>query len=318
MKKVFFLIFFQIFCMAGFSQTFPVKKFGTFIPARADLDVRWNAPTNGLPQKLWLYRIQPGMFSPTVVSNFIALGAFTDNEKTDYGTNGVVFETADKSRRLEIYLTLGQIHYRDNDAENYTLTNLLDANVPDTNQVFQLATNLLLKFGVSFSDLAKKTNGAVRFSIGSGYMLFYPKDTKDTIISNTTSQRISFARGTDGMYFLGDKACDIKFGKHGEVATISVSSPTLEHYKSYPMPSKETIAKQLHEGKAIYARINDVNVNWQTVRKLTVNEVAACCYFDSQARSQWAYPLVVLEGTVDTGTTNFNVEIDCPIIDESK
>jgi hypothetical protein len=39
---------------------------------------------------------------------------------------------------------------------------------------------------------------------------------------------------------------------------------------------------------------------------------------DRFAPSDWLYPFAALETTVDTGRGNVDVEIDCPIIDETK
>jgi hypothetical protein len=36
-----------------------------------DLDVRWTVPSNQLPSEVWVYRLLPHPFSPTVVSNLV-------------------------------------------------------------------------------------------------------------------------------------------------------------------------------------------------------------------------------------------------------
>ena len=57
----------------------------------------------------------------------------------------------------------------------------------------------------------------------------------------------------------------------------------------------------------------------QTVKSVTVTRAEAC-YFTGTSSSPLdkLYPHAALWTTVDTGHGNIDVEIDCPIIDETK
>ena len=60
-------------------------------------------------------------------------------------------------------------------------------------------------------------------------------------------------------------------------------------------------------------------IDWAVVKSLTVKKAELCYYAgDRLAPSEWLMPLVSLWTTVDTGHGNIDVEIDCPIIDETK
>ena len=58
---------------------------------RTNLVVRWKAPSHPWPKALWVYTVSPTRFSPTVISNLMAIGSFTEKDKKDYGTSGMVF-----------------------------------------------------------------------------------------------------------------------------------------------------------------------------------------------------------------------------------
>jgi len=70
-----FLIIQILYWSAGLSENPRWKVFGKPIPARADLDVRWEA-LQGFPSRVWVYRLAPNRFSPGTISNLMVLCAF--------------------------------------------------------------------------------------------------------------------------------------------------------------------------------------------------------------------------------------------------
>jgi len=61
---------------------------------RTNLLVHWNAPKHPWPKTLWVYHMVPTKFSPTVISNLMALGSFTEKDRTDSNTNGMILGMA--------------------------------------------------------------------------------------------------------------------------------------------------------------------------------------------------------------------------------
>ena len=82
------------------------------------------------------------------------------------------------------------------------------------------------------------------------------------------------------------------------------------------------MVKSIREGKAIQGMIPDNvgGIDWGTVKSVTIKEAKPLYYAgeDRFSPSDWLRPYAALWTTVDTGHGNIDVEIDCPIIDETK
>jgi hypothetical protein len=154
MTKALLCLFLQILSTAGNAQNVSLD-FGTPF-RRADLDVRWNVPSNSLPALMWVYRALPTKFSQAVISNLMELGSFHEMDKKNHGTNALVFESADKSRSLWIYATSGVINYFDHSADdrNRSPTNL-SVGVPPPEQMLERTKEVLPKLGISISEISK-------------------------------------------------------------------------------------------------------------------------------------------------------------------
>jgi hypothetical protein len=60
-------------------------------------------------------------------------------------------------------------------------------------------------------------------------------------------------------------------------------------------------------------------IDWKTVKGITITSVKLCYYGgNTDNPSDWLMPFVALWATVDSGHGTIDVEIDCPIIDESR
>ena len=78
----------------------------------------------------------------------------------------------------------------------------------------------------------------------------------------------------------------------------------------------------MRKGKAIQGLIPDSvdAIDWKTVENVTIKKAKPCYYAggDRFSPSDWLQPYAALWTTVDTGHGNVNLEIDCPVIDETK
>ncbi len=95
----------------------------------------------------------------------------------------------------------------------------------------------------------------------------------------------------------------------------------MERDKLHPTVTPEMMVKSIREGKAIQGMVPDTvgSIDWPTVKSVTIKE-AKPLYFaggDPLSPSDWLEPFAALWTTVDTGHGNVDVEIDCPIIDET-
>lgn len=299
----------------------------TPIPARADLNVRWetpgvfvssNVPTNKWPSKMWIYQLVPRKFSPRVVSKLMLMCSFTDKDRAQEDTNGVTFKSPDGLRTLAISFSSGSIRY-DIPEPHYGPTNLAKG-VPQMSEMPGLTQNFLQKVGIKPSEIMRNTNGMPRFSFWEPLTEYYPKDYPKggASITNIEFRAVAFRRSVEGAEVIGDAGyCKLHFGERGKISKIDFSWPDLRRYKSAPTLKPQAIMQLLRQGHArqgpVMADAGDID--WSTVKSVTIKQ-AWPCYF--AGNSNFLYPFLALWTTVDTGHGVVEVGINCPIIDETK
>lgn len=323
MKKLLFLIWIQLFWMTGFSQSLPNIHI-----QRTNLVVRWKAPKHPWPKVVGIYHVVPTTFSPTVISNLMVLGSFTEKDKRDYG-DVVIFGKPYSTPHLRISFVDGEIEY-DGDRPHYSETNLAK-DVPERKQLFHLTTNFLPELGISLSEIARQKNGKPQINYDASMSGFPAGGTNGDFIF--LERGISFSRDLNGGRFFSDGGCYIDFGEHGKIFNIALSWPSLKCDELYSAATPEQIIQRIRDGKALQRHLislegTETMLDWSTVKSLTVTNAEVLYYRgDSFVAREFApqpilpslvYPHAELSGTVDTGTAKVHIEIVCPVIDETK
>lgn len=325
MKNLFLFLFWMI-GTTGFSQSLPFSNQGAVLQ-RTNLDVRWKAPKHPWPKTLWTYQIVPTKFSPAVVSNLVNLGGFTEKDRWYLTSNGVSYSAAGRS--LRISYAEGEIDFG-RESRKYSPTSLA-IDVPKTNQLFQLATNFLPKLGINYSEIPKTKKGQLQINCSE------PSHTEyfvgDRIITNVAFRCASFDRLIDGVEcdsIVG--SCTLYFGEHSQLSGVRLFWRNVERDKLYSAATPDQIVRWIREGKAVLPREfyvgmgNTMPIDWSTVKKATIKKAKAYYwgeFFLGEREHRPIFPspvvpLAALEATVDTGATNIDVRIICPIVDETK
>jgi len=313
-------ILFQMIWTVGFSQSLQLPENWGEHFRRANLDVRWEA-TNVLPHTVWIYRVLPKAFQPEGISNLVLQCGFTESNIIKSNADFVVYAIPGKfgithpSKQLQIsrgcIFFINQTHYGP--------TNLA-TDVPEMNQMLRVTTNFLTTIGLNIAKIEKKSDGTPKFEFIEPFKEYCLPN--GTFVTNVEFREVGFGRSVDGAKVLGAAGYgDIYFGEHGKPIHIDVSWQYFERFKSCPAATPEIIIKWIREGKAMQGGIpmNQPPINWATVKSLTIKEANLCYYAgDRLAPSGWLTPLVSFWTTVDTGQGNVDVEIDCPIIDETR
>jgi hypothetical protein len=309
MKRTILFFLVQVFCFtAGFAQNPPWKEGGISIPARANLDVRWEA-TNEFPRKVWTYQLLPNDFSPEIISNIMILCSFTEKDKVQQDTNGVTFKSPDGSRTLSISFPSGGIRY-DTPEPHYVLKPDFFKGVPPMEEMPELTKNILQTMGIELSEIQKKTNGIPYFYFSERGYEYFPNHT---VVTNTWARTVVFRRSVDGMVVVGT-ICELYFGEHGKISKLSITWPRLQRIKSYRTVSKKDVINFLREGKADRgpAPDNAPYIDWPSIKSVTITEAMPSYLIDGTR----LYPYLTLDATIDTGRGTAVVAILCPIIDE--
>jgi hypothetical protein len=316
-RAILLVLLLQMAWATGFPQSLSLSRLGDAFQ-RTNLDVRWEAPTNALPRTVWIYRLLPKTFPPAAVSNLAMECGFTEKDRKISTADQTIYKDADKFPSKQLIVSRGSIFY--NAVSHYGPKNLA-TNVPEMAQMPSLTTNFLLQFGVELSDIEKNADGAPNFHYWEPFKEYF---MPDGIVTNIEFRAVSFSRAVDGATVIGAGTAgdgEIYFGPNGKPAHADLSWRDLQRVKSCPTVTPETIVQRIRYGRAVQGGIpmNLPPIDWATVKSLTVKKADLCYYAgDRLAPSAWLMPLLSLWTTVDTGNGNIDVEIDCPIIDETK
>jgi hypothetical protein len=300
-----------LFCRDGFCQnprwSLPDK---TPIPALADLDVRWEASLTNIPPKVSIYRLVPHHFSPTVISNVVALCDFSHATGLTGDKNVLRFKSAGGDRHLVVDSTSSVIYYETVE-RRYGPTNLAQG-VPAMSELPRLATNLLDQVGISNADSDGYSEGE-KFNYSEPLTeYFVGRET----ITNIAFRSIGFRRVVDEIPMLGGDSGRFTLGEGGHIIGIQLEWHDLARCESRPTLSTEQIISLLREGKAFQGVLpmNASPIDWNTARGVAIKK--AILYYTGV--TDLLFPYVDLSTTVDTGHGDVELRIECPIVDESK
>ncbi|MGH7952997.1 MAG: hypothetical protein ACREFE_13925, partial [Limisphaerales bacterium] len=134
-----------------------------------NMKVVWEVPTNIWPPsyKIWTYKVIPQEFSPTVISNMMALGSFTAKDQVK--TAPFMLRVDKKSyyvgilgkKYLEVMPTLGYLRYFDQDAQAKMVSAVRHVpepvvGVPNREETLRLGLKYVRLAGIEVSQLAHK------------------------------------------------------------------------------------------------------------------------------------------------------------------
>jgi hypothetical protein len=313
-KRILVILGFSAWCAAGFCENLPLNELGSPFSA-PKLTVIWKAEPK-VASRLWIYRIVPTRFPPAVISNLIALGGFTAKDQIK-DSSGEQFASPDGTRHLRFDSASGAIDYTD-DGVVHSGETAASVDVPGENELLGLTTAFLPKLGLKTSDIKKMANG-----VDPEFSFFEPQMTMFTmhgvLVTNVPQRSVFFRRALGGGAVVGNDDGGngwIYFASHKAISKIALKWPALEPYKSYPTADPKTIAEWIHHGKARHGFIsmNIGDLNWPMLKSMTVTK-AELCYVTGKL---YVFPLLSLWTTADTGSGTVDVEIDCPIVDQTK
>lgn len=311
MKSAILFTLLQALCLTpGFSQNPRWRVFGKPIPAREDLNVRWQA-TNNLPTVVWVYRLLPNRLSTQTLSNILEMCSLPPRSLTAQGQNVMVARSDDGLRKLSVSFTDGAIRYETPERQ-YGPTNLA-VGVPTLSEIPLLATNVLSGLGINLQDI-KSYSGSAKFYVGGPETWFF---VNDSTITNIPYRTVSFRRAIDHMPVSGGDGGSIDVGPGGMICRISISWRKVERIKSFPTYSGDTVVRLLRQGKVFQGLVpgNVSDLDWSTVKGAVITD-ARPCY--CSGKSDLLYPFLALTATVETDGGKFEMELDSPVIDEAQ
>jgi hypothetical protein len=326
--KIFVIGLIGIASATGFAANAPLFKESFSKFQVNNTVIHWVAPTNQLCAALWTYKVTPQHFKIVAVSNLITMGSFTMQDEqhghrviSSSNEDTLFFFSKERVCNLTVVPPQGRIEYWDGyaAANHWDKTNhfneLVDG-LPSEVQTVELGLKLLKQFGINRTDLAQKSDGHLITFGETKTRSYFDRRTQKYIDNEILTRGIFLNRQIDGVAFAGiglGGGCEIEFGNHGKIARFNLIWRDLQPYEHYKLASRDEIAQLINDGKAVLTHKNMVNPN--DVKTVTITEISPLYMGASENESQdFVYPFAKLEATAETGYTNIDIELYCPIL----
>jgi hypothetical protein len=290
--------------------------------------VVWQAPTNHLPNNLWVYqRLLPQIFSQMIISNAIVLGLFQRHGFPKPSTNDIcILDDPDCDNCGCVRVCNFSIRPNDATLSFYSPDqNHLTQNIPNDATVDRLARDCALKLGVDLAQVIEKTP-SVHFNT----------DTNDNKLTNQICGRgIFLYRQLDGIPFFsadgngdGAEGFGMEFGSYGIIRSFSLCWSEVSRYQSEQTANPQEIIHCILAQKTIvmpnvdeedyFARLKQL----ANAKKLTITKITPCYGLGmfgevptNDVPCKFVTPFAELEAVADFGNSNATVRLVSPILE---
>ena len=289
------------------------------------MKIIWAVPTNIWPvAKIWSYKVIPQQFSDAVISNAMAIGSFTMNDKVKLSAEALAIDKeaigfrdkADELHWLNIMPTLGCIEYSDPRAEagftwvvKNSVTNAVNVpavGVPNQEETTQLGLKYLRLLGINIDEIARKPGT-------DDLDLHWSKGTRGWTDQNTGKEidelydfGVFFTRRIDGIEMSGFGDVFIQFGDNAKVSKLEVSWRNLQPYQLLDnFVTPEQIVKSIQSGQTPLPRLE----GWplEEIKTLTITNATPRYSRGRKSKDEpmdFVMPALQLEAIIDNGKTN--------------
>jgi hypothetical protein len=192
--------------------------------------------------------------------------------------------------------------------------------VPKMEELFGLTTNFMTLVGIPLSEVDKKPDGSPDFHFWEPLTMFADGGR---IVTNIAFRGARFRRAVDGASFIGNGTggdCDLQFGEGGAINRVWMTWRNLERVKEFKVAKPETMSDWIRKGHARQGRTpaDAPEINWSADNSLIVLNAKVCYYAGNREKpSDRLVPFAALWVSVDTGGRIIELEIECPVIEET-
>ena len=287
----------------------------------------WQAPTNLLPKKLWVYQRElPRLFSPTVISNAMVLGSLQHKGIPRPNTNDFyIAEDKPPGNCCGIPTIFG---IQPGDAFLYygapKEDDGLGSQLPSDETIIMLALHAAAKFGLDPTKLVQK----------SLYTRFADAGADGKTTGKIRGRGIFLSRQLDGIIFFsadnegdGAEGLSLEMGSYGQIRSFFLRWSDLHRYENHTSASPADVIACIkahvtmvlpHDGEEDYfPRLKRL----AAVKKLTITKLTP--YYGegifgesptNDAPAKFAVPFAELEAVADFGKSNCPVQLISPIL----
>jgi hypothetical protein len=295
------------------------------------MKIIWAVPTNIWPvDKIWSYKVIPQEFSDAVISNAMAIGSFTMNDKRKLSAEAlaidkkaICFNDKDKTKWLEILPSFGYIKYYDQNAEAKAVSAIKDipepvVGVPDLPEATRLGLKYARLFGIEVSQLARKS--------GTGDFDLHWEITRREWIDQKTKNEIDeiqgfgiyFTRCVDGIEMSGFGDVYVDFGNNAKVHEFQLSWRNLQPYQLLDnFVTPEQLVESIQSGQTPLP----ILAGWpiDEIKTLTItNATPRYSRKPGDEPMDFVAPALQLDAIIDNGKTNRDIWFQTGIFHKTK
>ncbi len=295
------------------------------------MKIIWAVPTNIWPvDKIWSYKVIPQEFSVAVISNAMAIGSFTMDDKVKLPPDAlaidkkaICFKDKAETKWLEILPTLGYIKYYDPNALAQAVSAVKDVpepviGVPNETETTQLGLKYLRLLGIDISEIARKP-GTDKFD------LHWEKRTREWTNQKTHKEiwevemfGVFFTRCIDGIEESGFGNVEVSFGNNAKVFELEVSWRNLQPYQLLDnFVTPEQVVKSIQSRQTRLPILEGWPVD--EIKTLTItNATPRYSRKPGDEPMDFVVPALQLDAIIDNGKTNRSIWFQTGILGSAK
>jgi len=287
------------------------------------IKIVWNAPTNHWPTNLWIYKVLPQQFAPTVVSNLMAIGGFSAKDRTNiqgqppFKDKGLsYFANKERTRHLGIFPPLGWLYYRDERAAALGQTRA--KGVPTEADAIELARKYMDMLAIDRSQLVTKDGSTNLLAFGNLEERNWIDKRTGEQVREVIVRGVSFVRRIDGIGMTGrgsDGGFGIRFASEAKVAGMELLWRNLQRHESRKSLAPAQVMERIQQGQAKMVPMAAIDPS--KAKELTIKKVVPYYLGESGDSPQaFVFPFAALECEVETDNGgSVGVVLKCPILE---
>jgi hypothetical protein len=284
--------------------------------------ILWQAPTNQLPENIWIYRrLPPQPFLASVISNAVVLASLQEREFPKPSTN--TFYISSTPNPCGMGFVIFSIEPATTTI-SFTSTNqtLATNNLPDDEAVTRRAFECAARFGLDRAHLIAKPV----------YTSSTAPGCDQNLMGGICGRGILLSRKLDGFGFFSDansasEGFAVEFGSGGQVRSFSLIWPNLETNRLEKTASQQQIIAGIRAHKIIVLPNPGEETYFQRLKTLAVAKTFTItkitpCYGEgvfgkvptNDEPPEFIAPFAEVEAVADFGNSNAPVRFASPIV----
>lgn len=304
----------------GYADGLQLSDFGHPLDG-TNVKIEWRLETNRIPASLNIYKVAGARWTPTFLSNVVALGEFSDPKRilaelkpALNGRDVMVMDDSPRETRRTIVAnpSSGRVYLVQEGVK--ALPRQVAIGVPTTEQVLASALKALSNFGIVRAELRRRPDSDEIFALNDLTTHTTRDKTNGQTIKRVIARGMFLFRQADGIGIAGRGVCGglhVNYGNHGRIAELEFVWRNFHSPRRERTAGTNQITKWIRAGRAVI----ETDVNPSAISSLTItNATVLYLGHNGSVPQRVMYPLVNLGAIADIDGKKINVSVNAPII----